>query len=101
MANLVSHGSKMDWTQDSGLYSQFLDWKEECNLILEGPLKKKSAEEKAKYRRLWAGSIGRKYINSLKPSEASLKKPSYLFGRIEEYCKFKSNTLLAATELKD
>ena len=91
---------KMDWTQDSGLYSWFLDWKEECNLILEGPLKKKSAEEKANYLRLWAGLIGRKHINSLKPSEANLKKPSYLFNRIEEYCKPKSNTLLAATELK-
>ena len=28
MADLVSHGPKMDWIQDSGLYSQFLDWKE-------------------------------------------------------------------------
>ena len=83
-----------------GKDSWFLDWKEECNLILEGPLKKKSAEEKAKYLRLWVGSIGRKHINSLKPSEANLKKPSYLFDRIEEYCKPKSNTLLAATELK-
>ena len=100
MADLVSHGPTMDWTQDSGLYSQVLDWKEECNLILEGPLEKKSAEEKAKYLRLWAGSIGRKHINSQKPSEANLKKPSYLFDRIEEYCKPKSNTLLAATELK-
>ena len=90
----------MDWTQDSGLYSQFLDWKEECNLILEGPLKKKSAEEKANYLRLWAGSIGRKHINSLKPSEANFKKPNYLYDRIEEYCNPKSNTLLAATELK-
>ena len=100
MADLVSHGPTMDWTQDSGLYSQVLDWKEECTLILEGPLKKKSAEEKAKYLRLWAGSIGRKHINSQKPSEANLKKPSHLFDRIEEYCKPKSNTLLAATELK-
>ena len=100
MADLVSHGPKMDWTQDSGLYSWFLDWKEECNLILEGPLKKKSAEEKSNYLRLWAGSIGRKHINSSKPSEANLKKPSFLFEKIEEYCKPKSNTLLAATELK-
>ena len=60
----------------------------------------KSAKEKANYLRLWAGSIGRKLINSLKPSEANLKKPSYLFERIEEYCKPKPNTLLAATELK-
>ena len=79
---------------------QFLDWKEACNLILEGPLKKKSVEEKSNYLRLWAGSIGRKHINSLKPSEANLKKPSFLFEKIEEYCKPKSNTLLAATELK-
>ena len=100
MADIVSHGPKMDWTQDSGLYSQFLDRKEECNLILEGPLKKKSAEEKSNYLRLWAGSIGRKHINSLKPSETNLKKPSFLFEKIEEYCKPKSNTLLAATELK-
>ena len=83
----------MDWTQDIGLHSQFLDWK-------EGPLKKKSAEEKANYLRLWAGSIGRTHINILKPSEANLKKPSYLFDRIEEYYKPKSNTLLATTELK-
>ena len=101
MADSVSHGPKMDWTQDSGLCSQFLDWKEEFNLILEGPLKKKSAEEKANYCRLWAGSVCRKHINSLKPSEANLKKPSFLFEKIEEYCKPKSNTLLAATELKD
>ena len=100
MADLVSHGPKMDWTQDSGLYSRFLDWKEESNLILEGPLKKKSAEEKANYLRPWAGSIGRKHINSLKPSRTNLKRPSYPFNRIEEYCKPKSNTLLAATELK-
>ena len=100
MADLVSHGPKMDCKQDSGLYSWFLDWKEECNLILEGPLKKMSVEEKANYLRLWAGSIGRKHINSLKPSEANLKKPSYLFDRREEYCKPKSNTLLAAIELK-
>ena len=99
MADLVSHGPRKDWTQDRGLYSQILGWKEECNLILEGPLKKKSAE-KSNYPRLWAGSIGRKHINSLKPSEANLKKPSFLFEKIEEYCKPKSNTLLAATELK-
>ena len=100
MADLVSHGPKMDRTQDSGLYSKFLDWKEECNPILERPLKKKSAQEKANYLRLLAGSIGRKHINSLKLSEENLKKPSYLFDRIEEYCKPKSNPLLAATELK-
>ena len=39
MADLVSHGPKLDWTQDSGLYTWFQDWKEECKLILEGPLK--------------------------------------------------------------
>ena len=67
---------------------------------LDSLRKKKSAEENANYLRLWAGSIGRKHINILKPSDANLKKPSYLFDRIEEYCKPKSNTLLAATELK-
>ena len=74
--------------------------KEECKLILEGPLKKKTPEEKANYLRLWSGSVGRKHVKSLIPSETNLKKPDWLFDRLEEYCKPKCNTLLAATELK-
>ena len=99
MADLVSHGPKLDWTQDSGLYTQFQDWKEECKLILEGPLKKKTTEEKANHLRLWSGSVGRKHVKSLYPV-TNLKKPDWLFDRLEEYCKPKCNTLLAATELK-
>ena len=92
MADLVSHGPKLDWTPDSGLYTQFQDWKEECKLILERPLKKKTPEEKANYLRLWSGSIGRKHVKSIISSETNLKKPDWLFNRLEEYCKPKCNT---------
>ena len=81
MADLVSHGPKWIGHETVGYTAGFWTAKKECNLILEGQPKKKSADEKADYLRLWAGSIGRKHMNSLKPSEANLKKPNYLFDR--------------------
>ena len=50
---------KGNFTPGPECYQKCLDWVEECELLLNGPLASKSKAVKANYVLIWAGKTGR------------------------------------------
>ena len=70
---------KGDFTPGSECYQRCLDWVEECELLLNGPLALKSKATKANYVLIWAGKTGRTHIKSLNLTAEQRRDPNVLF----------------------
>ena len=77
-----------------------LDWVEECELLLNGPLALKSKAVKANYVLIWAGKAGRTHIKSLNLTMEEKRDPSVLLKKFKEWTKPKSNALAAASDFR-
>ncbi|PFX34396.1 Retrovirus-related Pol polyprotein from transposon 17.6 [Stylophora pistillata] len=78
-------------------YQKCLDWVEECELPLNGPLASKSKAVKANYVLIWTGKAGRTYIKSLNLTTEEKGDPNVLFKKFVEWTKPKSNALTGAS----
>lgn len=56
---------KADFMLGPECYQKCMDWVEECDLLLNGPLALRSKAVKANYVLIWAGKTGRTHIKSL------------------------------------
>lgn len=88
---------KGNFTPGPEYYQKCLDWVEECELLLNGPLASKSKAVKANYVLIWAGKAGRTHIKSLNLTTEEKGDPSVLFKKFVEWTKPKSNALAAAS----
>lgn len=85
-----------DFTAGPDCYQKCLDWVEECELFLNGPLAAKSKAVKANYVLIWAGKIGRAHIKTLDLLPEEKRDPSVLLEKFLHWTKPKSNALAAA-----
>ncbi|PFX23285.1 28S ribosomal protein S18b, mitochondrial [Stylophora pistillata] len=81
-------------------YQKCLDWVEECELLLNGPLASKSKAVKANYVLIWAGKAGRTHSKSLNLTMEEKGDPSVLFKKFVEWTKPKSKALAAASNFR-
>ena len=102
-------GPKMDWTLDNGLYQRFKVFKERCIDILSGPLHATPEENQVYYLQYWTGEEGSKLISQWTAEgkitdddeEATSKKKLRTYWQLfENYTKQRTNSLIAAVELK-
>jgi len=94
-------GPQADFTQGPDLYHRCLDWKEECELLLNRPLAGKSDAVKSNYILIWAGKKGRTHIKSLNLTEAQRSNPTNLLDKLVDWTKPRSNELAAAAKLRE
>lgn len=92
------NGPTMDWSQDSGLFNRFEDWREEVQLMLKGPLNSKTRPVKASFIMLWAGKVARTHLRS--NTVLNTDDPDAILNQLEAWVRPKSNVLVAWTELK-
>ena len=71
---------KGNFTPGPECYQKCLDWVEECELLLNGPLASKSKVVKANYVLIWAGKTGRTHIKSLNLTAEQKGDPSVLLS---------------------
>ena len=102
-------GPKMDWTLDNGLYQRFKVFKERCIDILSGPLHATPEENQVHYLHYCTGEEGPKLISQWTvegkltddDTEATSKKKLRTYWQLfQDYTKPRSNSLIAAIELK-
>ena len=91
---------KGNFTPGPKCYQKCLDWVEECELLLNGPLALKSKAVKANYVLIWAGKAGRTHIKSLNLTMEEKRDPSVLLKKFMEWTKPKSNALAAASNFR-
>ena len=91
---------KGNFTLAPECYQKCLDWVEECELLLNGPLASKSKAVKANYVLIWAGKTGRTHIKSLNLTTEQKGDPSVLLKKFVEWTKPKSNALAAASNFR-
>ena len=96
-----NQGPQADFSQGPDLYQRCQEWKEECELLLNGPLAGKDNAIKASYVRLWAGKTGRTHIKSLNLKEEELAKLMVLLQRLVDWTKPRSNELAAAAKFRE
>ena len=89
-----------DFTPGPDCYQKCIDWVEECELLLNGPLASKSKAVKANYVLIWAGKTGRMHIKSLNLTTEQKGDPSVLLRMFVEWTKPKSNALAAAANFR-
>ena len=89
-----------DFTPGPDCYQKCIDWVEECELLLNGPLASKSKAVKANYVLIWAGKTGRMHIKSLNLTTEQKGDPSVLVRMFVEWTKPKSNALAAAAKFR-
>ena len=94
-------GPQADFSQGPDLYQRCLDWREECELLLNGPLAGKSAAVKSNYVMIWAGKTGRTHIKSLNLTEEQRASPATLLQKLEDWTKPRSNELAAAARFRE
>ena len=73
---------KGNFTPGPECYQRCLDWVEECELLLNGPLASKSKAVKANYVLIWAGKTGRTHIKSLNLTTEQKGDPSVLLKKV-------------------
>ena len=93
-------GPKADFTPGSECYQKCMDWVEECELLLNGPLAAKSKAVKAHYVLIWVGKTGRTHINSLNLSREEKGDPRVLLQKCMEWTKPKSNAPAVAANFR-
>ena len=91
---------KGNFTPGPECYQKCLDWVEECELLLNGPLASKSKAVKANYVLIWAGKTRRTHIKSLNLTAEQKGDPSVLLKKFVEWTKPKSNALAAAANFR-
>ena len=91
---------KGNFTPGPECYQKCLDWVEECELLLNGPLASKSKAVKANYVLIWAGKTGRTHIKSLNLTTEQKGDPGVLLKKFVEWTKPKSNALAAAANFR-
>ena len=91
---------KGNFTPGPECYQKCLDWVEECELLLNGPLASKSKAVKANYVLVWEGKTGRTHIKSLNLTTEQKEDPSVLLKKFVEWTKPKSNALAAASNFR-
>ena len=77
-----------------------LDWVEECELLLNGPLASNGKAVKANYVLIWAGKTGRTHIKALNLTTEQKGDPGVLLKKFVEWTKSKSNALAAAANFR-
>ena len=102
-------GPKMDWTLDNGLYQRFKVFKERCIDILSGPLHATpeetryiicDVEQGKKVPNLFPNGLQKEKIRDDDEEATSKKKLRTYWQFFEDYTKPRSNSLIAAVELK-
>ena len=91
---------KADFTQGPDCYQKCMDWVEECELLLNGPLAVKSKAVKANCVLIWAGKTGRTHVKSLNLSREEKGDPSKLLKKLVEWTKPKSDALAASANFR-
>ena len=91
---------KGNFTPGPECYQKCLDWVEECELLLNGPLASKSKAVKANYVLIWAGKTGRTHIKSLNLTTEQKGDPGVLLKKFVKWTKPKSNALAAAANFR-
>ena len=91
---------KGNFTPGPKCYQKSLDWVEECELLLNGPLALKSKAVKANYVLIWARKAGRTHTKSLNLTMEEKRDPSVLLKKFMEWTKPKSNALAAASNFR-
>ena len=91
---------KGNFTPGPECYQRCLDWVEECELLLNGPLASKSKAVKANYVLIWAGKTGRTHIKSLNLTTEQKGDPSVPLKKFVEWTKPKSNAIAAASNFR-
>ena len=99
-ADLYLQGPKADFAIGPDTHQKCLEWKEECELLLNGPLATKNATVKSNYVRLWAGKTGRTHLKSLNLTAEQQIDPNFLLQKFVDWTKPKSNEIAAATVFK-
>ena len=89
---------EMDWTEDATLSLRYEEWKEECKLLLTGPMDKFTKAAKVSMVKLWMGKVGREYLKSI--DELDPDDFTDLLNSLESWVKPKANAIAAFTELR-
>ena len=95
-----TQGPQADFSPGPDCYQRCQDWKEECELLIQGPLASKNNAVKASYIMLWAGKTGRTHIKSLNLAAEERGDPAVLLQKFEEWTKPKANELAAAAAFR-
>lgn len=75
---------KEDFTPSPECYQKCLDWVEECELLLNGPLASKSKSVKANYVLIWTGKAGGTHIvNESRPVAEYIDRVTILCDQCE------------------
>ena len=72
---------RADFTPGPDCYERCIDWVEECELLLNGPLASKGKAVKANYVFIWAGKTGRMHIKTLNLPAEQKADPSVLLRK--------------------
>ena len=89
----------MDWN-DTNLPTAFTTLKQYCQLIFNGPLRKKEDKEKATYILLWIGEEGLKVFNSFELSDEDKAKTDTIFDKFTKYLEPKSSLRIGRFQLQ-
>ena len=86
-------GPQIDFTPGPDCYARFLDWKDECTLMLDGPLASKSNTVKANYVQIWAGRSGRVHLKSLNLMAAEKADHKIILQKLKEWVEPRWNAI--------
>lgn len=89
----------MDW-HSSDAPQTFKKFKALCELILSGPLKDKSEEEKVKYLLIWSGEEGIELVSTWNLGDAESKLLNTYWTKFQDYVTPKSNFRLSRYKLR-
>ena len=56
MASLMENGPKLEWTRDSSMYTNYLNWKKRCMMVFNSALTKAPEASKCEYLKYWMGT---------------------------------------------
>ena len=96
MSDLVGfEPPKIDWTSSGpDLELRFKRFRQKCEMLLDGPLKQRTEEQKCKYLLLWTGDYGLDLFNTWTLSEEEKNKLAEYWKRFEEHVKPQSTHIL-------
>ena len=90
----------MDWSQNDGLYNQFLLWQHQCKLILSSDLEGYSNKWKILYNILrWARTEGLQIYNSWQNEDTVDDNLDNIWLKFDSYCIPQANAMHCRHEL--
>lgn len=85
---------KMNWKLDIDLPKRFRRFRQKCNLLFDGPLSKRTVEQKCNYLLLWSGDHGLDLFNTWELNEDQKKDLDEYWRRFERHVEPQANYIL-------